>query len=383
MGYFIKKLLLRKSLPAWKVQFISYKKEDTRQSTAQKPKREWDIKKRRWQSLGFHEFMTLDEARARAKQLNAQLDVKRQEERIRVFEKAQKHNRKRYDSMLPEEFVAEFESRFIRKRDSQTEQGLRTKTRAYVTWRAAQRMIVAVNVEPSEWFYHTHKIYDYFHQQKMSLQYLQAVLRVANLWGFYICRKLALPFLPVSAPRGYERQRLIDANLEKTCTPRASKALTPGLLEQVSEKVNRNNLNWLSISVWFGLRPKEIDSLSDSQMWRVETTPTGRKVLWVFQTKVVALPIEDRWKPIPIQFDEQHFALRIIENGHFKRPLRKTLARHFGAGITTYGGRKGFADLMLSKGQTLENISVWMGNSTIQRTWTSYKQRRRFHLVGF
>ena len=67
MGYFVKKLPLRKSLPAWKVQFISYKKEDTQHSTVQKPKREWDIKRKRWQALGFNEFMTLYEARARAK----------------------------------------------------------------------------------------------------------------------------------------------------------------------------------------------------------------------------------------------------------------------------------------------------------------------------
>jgi hypothetical protein len=45
-----------------------------------------------------------------------------------------------------------------------------------------------------------------------------------------------------------------------------------------------------------------------------------------------------------------------------------------------YGGRKGFVDLMLSKEQTFENISVWMGHSTLDRTWRSYKQRRKFHL---
>ena len=55
MGYFIKYLPLRKSSPAWKVQFVSYKKIDIKSnSCAQKPKREWDIPRPRWQSLGFN-----------------------------------------------------------------------------------------------------------------------------------------------------------------------------------------------------------------------------------------------------------------------------------------------------------------------------------------
>jgi hypothetical protein len=36
--------------------------------------------------------------------------------------------------------------------------------------------------------------------------------------------------------------------------------------------------------------------------------------------------------------------------------------------IDLYGGRKGFTDLMLSKGNTIENISIWMGHSTLDRT---------------
>jgi hypothetical protein len=28
-------------------------------------------------------------------------------------------------------------------------------------------------------------------------------------------------------------------------------------------------------------------------------------------------------------------------------------------------GRKGFTDLMLAKGHSLENISIWMGHSTL------------------
>ena len=147
--------------------------------------------------------------------------------------------------------------------------------------------------------------------------------------------------------------------------------------------MNRPNLNWLILSVWFGLRPKEIDNLRDRKLWSVETLPNGRKILWVFQTKIIALPEEDRWKPIPIIYEEQKFALEILKSMNFKRPLVKTIRAHCGNGVDLYGGRKGFSDLMLSRKQSIENISIWMGHSSLDRTWRSYKSRRRFHLHGF
>ncbi len=113
-------------------------------------------------------------------------------------------------------------------------------------------------------------------------------------------------------------------------------------------------------------------------MWRVEEAPNGRKILWVFQTKIVALPPEDRWKPIPILFDEQYFALKIITDQNFKRPIVRAIHQYIGKGHDLYGGRKGFVDLMLSRNQSLENISIWMGHSTLDRTWRSYKNKRIF-----
>lgn len=328
--------------------------------------------------------MTYEEARARATQLNALHHVKRQEEQVQKILREQADEQRRHSSAMPPVFASEFEQRFIRKRDSQTEQGIRSTSRSYIRWRAAQRMIAAVGIDPSEWFYHVDKIYDYFHQQKMSLKYLQSILGIANLWGFYFCRKLGRPFLPVPAPRGYERQRLFTANNEKVKgVARASKPITPENLSEVKSNLNQNNFDWIFLSVWFGLRPKEVDSMHSRDMWRIEILPTGRQILWVFQTKIIALPPEDRWKPIPIIFREQEDGLNLIKSDKYRRPLMKTMRRHFGKGVTLYGGRKGFSDLMLSKKQTFENISVWMGHSSLQRTWRSYKERRRFHLEGF
>jgi hypothetical protein len=385
MGYLIKSLTSKKSLPHWRLQFVSFKKADWPERTkAKMPRKEWNIVRDRWHSLGFSKFMTLAEAKARAKQLNALAHLKSQEERIKKIADEQFKTQRRYDAVLPIEFVEEFELRFVKRRDSQTENGTRKRSRAYTSWRSAQTMIAAIGVEPSEWFYHTNDIYDYFYNRKASVKYLNSICRMANLWGFFICKKLGRPFMPIPQPRGYERSRLLDANYEeKTGVHRASKALTPAQLQKVSGKINAKNFNWIFLTVWFGLRPKEVDNIQDRQYWRVEELPNGRKILWVFQTKLVALPPQDRWKPIPILFDEQHVALFILEGGVFKRPLIRTMRPHFDDGVNLYAGRKGFSDLMISKGQILENISVWMGHTSIQRTWRSYKDRKIFHVSGF
>ena len=83
MGYYVRSLSWKKSEPHWKLQFISYKMQDLRASKAKKPKKEWDIPAERWRNLGFHPQMTITEALSRAKQLNAQAYLKRQEERIK------------------------------------------------------------------------------------------------------------------------------------------------------------------------------------------------------------------------------------------------------------------------------------------------------------
>lgn len=264
---------------------------------------------------------------------------------------------------------------------SETERGRRQTAKARGIWKAAQQMIISVGLDPSEWFYSHLAFYDYFYQKQFSVRYAHAILAVANLWGFFYSRKLARPFLAVPRPRGYERQRILDAYYGKTEKSRkASAPLAPELLAATRGRLNLRNFNWLYLSIWLGLRPQEIDNLHDPNLWHVATLSTARKVLSVFQTKLVALPPEDRWKSIPLLFDEQQFALRIIESGTFRRPLVRTIHKYFGPHTTLYGGRKGFCDLMISRGQILENISIWMGHTSLGRTWRSYKSKRLFHI---
>jgi hypothetical protein len=382
MGYYVRALKDKKKRPHWKIQFISSRRKDQRASSqAKSPKRTWDLTKDRWRPLGFHSSMTIEEARVRAKQLNSQIRLKQQEERIRKFKEKEYQFILRNDSVLPEEFVAEFEIRFVHASRLLTPEQRKTRSQQrQKLWRSARRMIVAVGQEPVEWIYHSEKFYEHLYVNQYSIGYSLALISMANLWGQFITRKLAQPFCPVRIPRGYERQRILEAFYHKKSKHRKpSKPITPGHLELMKARMKPRGFNWLFISVWFGLRPKEIDLLHDKQMWKLELTANGLKVLWIYQTKIIALPREERWKPIPILFDEQHFALKIISDQNFKRPIVRSIHKYLGEGHDLYGGRKGFVDLMLSRNQSFENISVWMGHSTLNRTWRTYKSRRSFH----
>jgi hypothetical protein len=54
MGYYVRALPWKKSNPRWKLQFVSYKSQDTKDSNAIKTKKEWDVDPDRWRCLGFH-----------------------------------------------------------------------------------------------------------------------------------------------------------------------------------------------------------------------------------------------------------------------------------------------------------------------------------------
>ena len=60
MGYYVRRLAQKKRLPDWKLQYVSCRREDRRESSvATAPKRTWDISKERWRTLGLNPAMTL------------------------------------------------------------------------------------------------------------------------------------------------------------------------------------------------------------------------------------------------------------------------------------------------------------------------------------
>ena len=376
MGYYVRELREKQSEPRWKLQFVSYRKEHNKGSKAIKPKREWDVDSRRARALGFHRDMTVREAKARQRQLNQQLRQKRWDERREEEEFVRKDFNLRHGYAFPKALLRDFEQQIIRGRCASS-----NYRKSMVTgWTVAKRVIVAVDPDPSNWRERAPLFYEYFAERSWSICYVRRILRLINLWGHFICRKLGWSFLEIQPPRGYFRAQIYEAYFSRLGGhSKASQPLTPEALERARERLPTEYYNWLYISVWTGLRPQEIDQLKNSNLLRFEKTATGEHVLWVYQTKIVSLPHNDRWKPIPLISDEQRRIMAIIESQEFSRPSPKIIKSHLGQNIGLYGGRKGFTDLMLSRGQPLEFICQWMGHSSIDRTWRSYKNRQRFH----
>jgi integrase len=375
MGYYVKELKNKKSIPQWKLQFVSHKKEHTPQSAAKKPKKEWDIPKDRWDSLGFKISMSIGMAKCHARQLNSKSKLKLDELRRKKFLETQQVFELECSAILPEVFKREFEARFILGRAPHED-----RRNIASHWRTSQAMILSLKIDPSNWFEESLSFYDYFLDKHYSLSYLRKILRLANLWGFYICKKLGKPFLPVPSPAGHEKKRLLSAYYAFTEKPRSESAsISPIQLSSIKDKIHPHLYSWIYLSVWLGLRPLEVDNLKKDGLHAFETTADGTTVLWIHQTKLVGVPPWKRWKPIPLIFDEQKEVVNIIKNSQFQRPLIKTMRHHFGQETTLYGGRKGFTDLMLSRNQGLEHIAQWMGHSSIERTWRHYKSRHTYH----
>lgn len=375
MGYYVRQTKNKRLTPNWKVQFISYKKQDC-VTDAKKPRKEWNIPRQRWLPLGFHESMSFEQAQARAKQINAQLEIKRQEELRRKIELEYDTLKTQCNAAVPEIYKTEFELKFI----SRPHHTKSSKKRFYTSWSATQRMLQEIPIDPFDWFENNHLFYDYFFRKQFSFSYIKKVLLVTNLWGQFLSRRLGQTFVRVPIPRGTERARLLEAYLQKRGDrPLQSDPITPIKLEKAKPKLRTIQYNWLYLSVWFGLRPQEVDQLKDDRFVRLQRDLNGTLILWIYQTKLMAVSPRHRWKLIPIIFREQKLGLKIIRDKFFERPRIRTVKRHFGFRTTLYGGRKGFTDLMLAHEQNFIHISQWMGHSSIDRTWRSYKSRRIVH----
>ncbi len=358
MGYVVRAL---KGKRPWKVQWASY---------TGGVQRVRDIGVDEYARLGFTKTMSLEEARSRRDVLNAQELLKRTEElRSRVGDRLKKEALV-VSAWLPLHDVEEFEAKVLNQRD----EAFTKRNKVASHWRCVQRLLLELSMEPSDWYDSKARWYDTFSRHSFSPAYVQKLLRLANQWGHFVSRKYGKAFLPVPSPRGYEKERIADSYFEENESGYTSDPLTPSMLEAASALLPGHKA-WLHLSVWLGLRPAEVDNLLIATAYRIETGKVC-PVLWVYQSKLRSVPREKRWKPIPLYAPQQQACVSIIKEAAFVRPLAATVRNHFGARVTTYGGRKGFLDLMLSQGHKFEDVSVWMGHTTIERSWRSYKNKQ-------
>lgn len=336
------------------------------------------IPKDEWLAIGFSPTMTRDEAKGRAKQLNSEAWLKNRERKRQEIALRLVKEDKVECAYLPEPFVQQFEQDVLFKRFGRGDQKTVERKKLTSHWRAVRRLIRDVNISPSDWADQPQTIYAYFEKIKASPSYTQKLIRMMNLWGYFISKKTAQPFLQLENPRGYDREQIADAFFEKDHSSKVSAPITPAQLENAKGSLSHENYNWIYISVWFGLRPQEVEQLKSEGTWEI-VDEGGVKVLRVYQSKLRSVTRDQRWKLIPVIYKEQEIALELIMSQKFKKPLAKTVRKWINAKATTYGGRKGFTDLMLGRGQRFEDISLWLGHTSIETTWRKYKDRLRVH----
>lgn len=322
---------------------------------------------------GLSPEMTVEDAKVRVRQLNAQARQDKQSDEAKAGALRALKQRERVQSAhLPDKWVTAFEEDYLRAEMDIGKNGDAKYKKALSAWFYVQRMIVAVDLPQQHWFQHKRRFYSYLAKQETAPDYAAKVLRILNLWGGFIAMKTGTSYIQVPPPKGTDREMIAEAYEESDKAEKESMPLTPDLLEKARGKMPDDQWRWCFVSLWFGLRPKEVDGLKDTA--RVEDGDPP--VLWVYQTKLTGVRKDEREKPIDCLYPEQLAALEMIELG-LKRPWPYTMKQHMGPGLNTYAGRKGFTDLMLAKGHSLEDIATWLGHRTIERTWRSYKARTR------
>lgn len=139
-------------------------------------------------------------------------------------------------------------------------------------------MIAEVQVEPKDYDEYYERFYQYVIKHRYSPSYLQKMLRIVNFWGYFVCRQQKQAFLPVRWPSGIWKERIADAYFDQRPHGLESAPLLPSELEKARTRLLTPAYNWLFISVWLGLRPSEIDSLTSKKKmknWRVEKDKQG------------------------------------------------------------------------------------------------------------
>lgn len=335
---------------------------------------------------GFKSTMTVDQAKKRCKRLNTERKLKKDDIKARINAA---NNLLMLESVDETLFPTEYVSAFGNLLDSENFGSDAHLKRLYSHFNFVQKMMVELRLSPSQYKDNSKRIFKYFMRKKISLSYSRKLVSTVNRWGLFVSKQQGQFFEPMPIPKNRECAAISDAQKTKSGKSSelgvrtASESLTPELLKYAKESfTNPAHYNYLFISLWFGLRPYEIEMLHDKKKWSLKRDKSsGVLVLKVYQTKLMNVEEDKRYKSIPVLFKEQHEALKLIKSGSHKRPHPKTVRKHLDANITLYGGRKGFTDLMLARGQKLEDISLWLGHRNITTTWKHYKDKEQINFV--
>lgn len=324
-------------------------------------------KSREAMAAGFRPDMTYEQARERVNQLRSQAALQREiGKEIRQRAKLEKGKLYR-TAYLTDSDAAEFWEKWGTKKRMNPSH-----------WTAVQKAIATVAIDPSDWFELSHKFYEHFVASGYSPAYVKKIKQYLNLYGYFYTKKYNKPWKDLDRPDGHWKSKMAGKYSSRIGGREdgSSEPISPELLESKRAQLTEHEYNWILISVWFGLRPEEVDQLlnDDPNLWKYEGG-----YLRVFQTKLQkrGVPISKCWKFIPTSlFPQQKAALEVIRSKNFKRPVGKTGKKFrevFGKGYSAYGGRNNFVPMLRAEGYDKETCSEWMGHLSIKTTEKFYE----------
>lgn len=334
-----------------------------------------------YETLGFQRHWSVIQAKAFCQELNKE----KSKEKQTIRRAAQKANEivSVNEDFFPEALCVLFRNK-LEDENQGSEEHL-SKLHSHFAF--IQVMCVKLKLKPEEYRDSQKKFYNYFASQKISVNYAKRLIAMLNLWGAFHSKYKNKFYEPVQTVKGRIKEKIADAQATKRGVEtrlgvrEASEPLGEKTLRDLKSEVAADIYNWFFLSVYLGLRPEEVDSLKDKTKYKLSLDEaTGVKVLWVYQSKLQAVAKDKRWKLIPLFMENQLLCLDIIAEGNFRKCSYKYARKVLPEGTTFYGGRKNFIDMMLGYGQSLEDIHVWMGHTSIDTSWKHYKNKK---LVNF
>jgi integrase len=324
-------------------------------------------------ALGFNrETMTVEHAKERAARLNLERKAENEMQKKMVKAAEVLAESKKADSIyLPRAFVKSFEEYL----DSNYIKRQKFGDKMLFHWQKAQEVIIALKLLPRDYSTNKNSIVSRFAKLKLSLDYSKKIMRVISLWGEFYSEKQGQFYRPIPKMDNVDIQLITDAYTESDGFRGESEHITPEDLASLKNHLSEEHYRWVYVSVWCGLRPSEVNALkSKVNGYRIERS--GKTdVLCVYQGKLIRVAKAKRWKRIPLFLPEHKLIVPFIEAG-LKQPLVKTLKKYTEKKVGLYGGRKAFTDLMMDRGQSLEDVSQWLGHTSIERTWRTYKDKK-------
>nr|BFD65109.1 hypothetical protein HAGR004_01310 [Bdellovibrio sp. HAGR004] len=352
----------------------------------------------RYHDLGFSKTMTLEQARARVREVNKLDRQKKSEYRAKIFSAKRAEWQKSIDKIyFPPEILESF------LQDIKDTPKIKTKylNRLVRCFEVVTEMIPKhVQAQPHQYNSSIKKIVNYFCKQKYSISYSSDIIMVMNMWAKHYAKHKGVYADLIEKMAPAYREAIKDAHdtKEESIRKRAL-PITRDEIENMRSQISKLNheemsyCRWVVASWLFGLRPSELDRfvLGDQGEDRV-LLENGVKCINVKQTKTVNKSgFRHGYKKIPILSKEQEDALEEILTKPTRRPhpdwmdkklrIKDKKYRPQGHKFDCYSGRKGFIDLMLSPeyNQKLENISVYLGHSSVTTSYVHYKDKENLH----